>query len=762
MSVGSSIKRVDAQAKVTGKARFTGDFAMPGMRIAKYVRSPIAHGKVKRINVAKALACPGVDAVFTYADVPQILFPTAGHAYSLDAKKLDVADKLLLTDHPRHQGDGVAIVVAVDALTAEKAAALVDVDYEALPVMTDAATALAADATPIHPGGNVLKQHRIAAGDLDGAFAAAQLIVEGDYRTPVMQHCHMETVISYAYMEREDHIVIVSSTQIPHIVRRVVATALGLPWSHIRVIKPYLGGGFGNKQDVLEEPMCAFLTMKLGGIPVKIELTREECFTGSRTRHAFDVKGRMALDRDGTLKAYDLDVKSNTGGYASHGHSIASAAVSKISYLYPRIAFGYSALTYYSNRPNAGAMRGYGAPQATFVLEALIEEAAQAIGMDPVDFRLKNVARSGDRNPVNGKEIKSCGIAECLTRGRELFDWDRRRAAYRAALSQGGPRRRGVGVACFSYGANTYPVGVEISGARLVLNQDGTVNLQIGATEIGQGSDTVFAQMAAETLGIPVDQVRTLSTQDTDISPFDPGAFASRQSYTVAPAIMEAAKLLKAKILSHAARMGNLPVWGLTLRDGQILYEHSAHQPLYSVREVAMNAYYHMEEGGQLCAEVSHKTVTNPPAFGCTFVDLEVDIPLCRVTIKDILNLHDSGRILNPQLAEGQVHGGMGMAIGGALFEEMLIDEKTGRVYNGNLLDYKFPTILDLPDLRCAFVETWEPQSAYGHKALGEPPIVSPGAAIRNAVWMATGVKIDELPITPQRLYAHFVRQAVL
>ena len=294
------------------------------------------------------------------------------------------------------------------------------------------------------------------------------------------------------------------------------------------------------------------------------------------------------------------------------------------------------------------------------------------------------------------------------------------------------------------------------------MNQDATVNLQISATEIGQGADTVFAQMAADVLCIPDTWVRTISTQDTDVSPFDPGAFASRQSYVVGPAILEAATLLKEKIVAHAALMSGQPARNLTIRDGKVVYISRPDYVLYEMPQVVMNAYYNQDQGTPFFAEASHKTRTNPPSFGCTFVEVEVDIPLCKVTIKDILNLHDSGRILNPQTAEGQVQGGMGMAIGGALFEEMLIDAKTGVVLNDNLLDYKFPTILDLPDLQCSFVDAHEPQSAFGNKSLGEPPIISPGPALRNAIWMATGVKIDELPITPKRLYEHLARAGLI
>lgn len=761
MSLGSPLRRVDAEAKVTGQARYTDDMMMPGMLHACYVRSRIAHGKVSAIDTREAAAMPGVEAIFTCYDVPQTPFPTAGHAWSLDPAKHDVADRHLLTDHVRHFGDGVAIVVARDALSAERAAARVQVSYEALPVITRPQAALADDAPAIHPNGNLLRHSEINAGEPDARIAAADLQLEGHYETPVVQHCHMEGVTCYAYMEQPGHVVIVSSTQIPQIVRRTVAQALSLPWSHVRVIKPYIGGGFGNKQDVLEEPMAAFLTLRLGGKPVKVSLSREECFVATRTRHAFSIDARLGMQRDGVLQGYRLNVLSNTGAYASHGHSIASAGANKISYLYPRSAFGYCADTVYTNLPAAGAMRGYGAPQVDFALECLMDDAAANLGLDPLEVRLRNVARQGDRNPVNGKTIYSAGLSECLEKGRALFEWDQRRAAC-LAQDPDARLRRGIGVACFSYGSNTYPVGVEIAGARMLLNQDGTVNLQIGATEIGQGSDTVFAQMAAETLGIPFKHIRVISTQDTDITAFDPGAFASRQSYVAAPAIRQAAEQLRQKILAHAALLSHQPEWGLTLRDGNVVMAMQPEQVLMSVADVSMQAYYHQEIGAQILAEVSHKTTTNPPAFGCTFVDLSVDVDLCQVTINRILNLHDSGRILNPQLAEGQVHGGMGMGIGWALFEEMIIDERSGVVRNPNLLDYKFPTCVDLPDLECAFVETYEPQSAYGHKALGEPPIISPGPAIRNAIRMATGVAINALPITPKTLYREFVQAGLI
>ncbi len=760
MAVGKSPRRKDAVAKVTGRARYTDDFSMPGMLYAKYVRSPIAHGRVLRIDTGKARNLHGVEAVFTFEDVSDRRFATAGHPYCLDGSHPDIADRRLLTGHVRYHGDEVAIVVARDRLTAQKAVGLVQVEYEAYPVAVDAQTALSPDAHPIHKGGNTIDSHQFeAGGDLEKAFEAADVIVENDYKTPITWHCHMENHSAYAYMDDMEHIVVVSSTQIPHICRRIVGEALDIPWGRVRVVKPYIGGGFGNKQDVILEPMVAFLTLKLGGVPVKLELPREECFIGTRTRHATRSRNRAGATRDGVLKGLEIECVSNTGAYASHGHAVMGAASSKSCNLYPRGVIKLKATTHYANIPAAGAMRAYGSPQIIFGIECIVEEAARAIGMDPLDFRLKNVARQGDVNPLNKKEILSCALVECLEKGRELIRWDEKKDANR---NQTGHVRRGLGVACFSYGSGTYPACVEISGARLTLNQDGSVHLQVGATEIGQGSDTAFAQMAAETLGVAYENVHVVSTQDTDVTPFDTGAYASRQTYVVAPAVKEAAGKLRDDILKYAALMTGQTSEALDLINGNIVFANRPDRVVLPLGDLALDAYYHKDLGGQLTADASYKTRTNPLSFGCTFVDLEVDIPLCKVVIRQIFNVHDSGVIIHPVMAKGQVHGGLAMGIGMALFEELLVDDNSGRIYNNNLLDYKMPTFMDIPDLGCAFVENREPTGGYGNKSLGEPPNITPAPAIRNAVLDATGVKVDEIPMTPKTLYRYFSRAGLI
>jgi xanthine dehydrogenase molybdenum-binding subunit len=408
-------------AKVTGRAKYTDDFFIPGMLVAKYLRSTIAHGRVTKIDTGKAQQLPGVEAIFTYEDVPQNKFATAGHPYSLDPAHKDVEDRLLLTRDIRYWGDEIAVVVAENTIVLQEALKLIEVAYEEYDPLVTSEAALAEDAREIHAGSeNVIgESHYAVGGDIEDVLTEADVVIEGRYQTQTCQHCHIENHIAYAYMDDLEHIVVVSSTQIPHIARRIVGEALDLPWGRIRVIKPYIGGGFGNKQDVILEPMVAFLTLKLGGRPVKIDLAREEGMIGTRVRHAFNVEMRAGVNRDGTLMALDIDAVSNTGAYASHGHSVAGAAGAKSRSLYPRSAIKFHARTVYTNTPAAGAMRAYGAPQMIFAVDCMIEEAARKIGMDPVAFRIKTGRRI---NPAR------CGVdlalpALAMLRERIRYVW---------------------------------------------------------------------------------------------------------------------------------------------------------------------------------------------------------------------------------------------------------------------------------------------------------------------------------------------------
>ena len=755
MAVGQSIPRVDAFAKVTGEAKYTGDLVPRGAYTAKIVRAPVASGWVRGFDLSEAQAVPGVVRIFTCFDVPDIQFPTAGHPWSTEKAHQDICDRKLLNAHIRVWGDEIAVVVARDRVSAARAARLVHAEIEAFPPLSTPAEAMAPGAIPLHSEhpDNVLSHSQFHLGEGTFAQAAAApgaVVVSGHYSVPAVQHCHMEPVHSAAYMEGQK-ITVITSTQIPHIVRRVCGQALGIPWSRVRVVKPYIGGGFGNKQDVLVEPLAAWLTTQLGGHAVEIELSREEVTGCTRTRHAFDWDVQAAASPDGTLLARTYCAKSNQGGYASHGHAIAANAANIFKQCYrDRVSLDSESYTVYTNRPTAGAMRGYGIPQGCFITEALTDDLADALGMDPLEFRLKNCVQAGYVDPHNGITMHSYGLAQALEKGRQAIGWDEKRRRYQ---NQTGPRRRGVGMALFTYKSNVYPISLETASCRMALHEDGRVTVQMGATEIGQGADTAFTQIAAESIGLPVSAIDIQSTQDTDVTPFDTGAYASRQTYVSGTACKMTGESLRGKILDYAARMLGRSPQGLTITDGNILDE--AGQAVLTVADVGMESCYSLTDSRHLTAEETYHCEQNTFSTGACFAEIEVDIPLGQIHVLRLINVHDSGRLINPKLAEAQVHGGMSMGLGYALSEELLFDDAC-KPLNANLLDYKIPTAMDTPKLEALFVEVDDPTGPYGNKALGEPPAIPVAPAIRNALLHATGVSVHSLPLTPQKLIEHF------
>ena len=748
--IGQSVERWDAIAKVQGKADYTADLPKKNVLYGKILRATIAHGLVKKLDVSEALKVEGVIKVLTPDDLPDLKFPTAGHPYTLDPKLPDIADRNILTKRVRLYGDEIAAVIAENELAAEKALEKIKVEYEEFPFYLSPEEALAEGAVEIHDGSkNLIASTKAVVGDLKKGLEEADHIIEGEYKTQIVQHCHMENQIAYAYKGSDQRWVCVSSTQIPHICRRILGEAFGMPWGKFRVVKPFIGGGFGNKQDVTIEPLAVAMSMAVGGEPVMVELQREESIAWTRVRHAISYKVKLGVKKDGTITALEMDAVSNNGAYASHGHSIAGKGAGILQSLYKMPNMEYNSKTVYTNTASAGAMRGYGVPQVVFAMESIIEKAAKELGIDPVELRLKNLVGPNTENPVSHVMFFSNKLKECVEEGMKNFSWDERKK--QADSQKTGDFRRGVGMAVFAYATGVYPKSLEIGGCRLTLNQDGTVKLMVGATEIGQGSDTVFKQMVAETTGIPYDHIYTDMNTDTDYSPFDTGAYASRQSYVSGMAVRKAAIELKEKILDAVKKFDDIDQLHTDIVNGNIVYKHSG-EVIQSVGDLALKSYYDLANGECITAEVSNNFHSNSNAMGATFADVEVDIKTGKVKILNILNVHDSGHILNPLLASGQVEGGMGMAVAYALAEELRYDEKTGAPLNNNLLDYKMPTSMDLPDMETLFVEEDDPMGPYGNKALGEPPICSPAAAIRNAVLDAIGIEVDELPIKPQKL----------
>jgi len=749
--VGKSVQRLDAIAKVTGKARYSEDFFERGMLVGKALRSPHAHAVVKRIDATRARALPGVEAVLVPADLPRLKFGTAGHPWSLDPGHRDVADRMILTDKARFVGDAIAAVVAVDLLTAEQALRLIDVEYEVLPFALTPEDAMKEGAAALHAErpDNILGSFGNGFGDIEAELAQADQVFEGEYETSIVQHCHIEPHTAFAYRDTHGRIVINSSTQIPHIVRRVVAQALGLRWGMVQVIKPYLGGGFGAKQDVVVEPLVAAMTLGVQGRPVRYALTREEVFIDSRTRHAMKIHLKTAVSRDGRLLGTWVRMLSNSGAYASHGHAIAMAGGTNFRSLYNFRTVKFEPLTVSTNLPVAGAMRGYGSPQMYFALESHLDDIARKLDLDPITFRQRNLVPLGHTDPLTRITVRSQGVAECIERGKALIQWDEKKRQY---AGQTGDRRRGVGMACFGYASGTFPFSLELAGARIVMAQDGSVTLQVGATEIGQGSDTVFAQITAEVLGIPFDMVQVVTAQDTDITPFDPGSYASRQTCVTGVAVRKAALEARAKVLAIASRKCGLSADELDIQDC-VIVERRLGSPVCTLEDVAMDSYYDRLHADPIKSDVSANVRTSAMSYGATFVAVEVDLPTGKIEVLELYNVHDSGVIINPMLAEGQVHGGVSMALGAALLEQLLFDPATGKALNNNLLDYKLPTIMDTPKINAAFVRTVDPSGSFGAKALGECPVISPGPALRNAVLDATGVAFNKLPLYPQAVF---------
>ena len=771
--IGKSNLRVDALAKVTGNAKYTADLMPKGAYVAKVLHSTIANGEVVKMDTEEAKKVPGVIGVFTCFDVPDVEFPTAGHPWSTDPHHQDIADRKLLNKRVRLYGDDIAAVVAEDEVAASRALKLIKVEYKEYPVHTHAREMLnASDATPLHE--NWRKDNVIAhttfgteGYDYDKAKAEAEkqygkdnlIEVVKNVKTPRISHCHIELPVSFAYVDANGKVTVTSSTQIPHIARRIIGQALNIPWGKVRVIKPYIGGGFGNKQDVLYEPLCAWLSVKCGGHPVFLEVSREETIIGTRTRHPMDGDVKGLCTKDGKLLTRELVNYSTNGGYAGHGHSITAKCAGIFQNLYKNpLGVKSEAYTVWTNAPTSAAMRAYGVPQAVSFAETLIDDLCVKGGFDPLKFRMDNIC--DETLNAGGVGFYTYGLKECMKIGSEKIEWDKKRKEY---VNQTGPIRRGIGMCSFIYQTAVAPIALETSSIRMILNQDGSMQLQTGATEIGQGADTVFTQICAESTGITPDKIFIMSNQDTDVTPFDTGAYGSRQSYVAGNSIKECGKLFKKNICDYAVIMleGKKKTEDLDVVDNFVV-DKNTKEKLLSLAKIGVTSFYSVEHNQHITAEKTTSLTTNTFASGCTFVDLEVDMPLGLINIKKIISVHDSGTLLNPALATAQVHGGISMSLGYGMSEELILDLKTGKPYNDNLLDYKIPTAMDSPDFDVEFVVLKDPTGGYGNKALGEPPTVAPAVALRNAVLNATGIGFDEFPLTAQRLVHAFKEKGLI
>ncbi|MCA1900280.1 MAG: molybdopterin-dependent oxidoreductase [Chloroflexi bacterium] len=775
-TVGKPEVKVDAVKLVQGKPAFAADFEKRGLLHAKVLHSPHAHARIKRIDASKARALEGVAAALTWQDIPRVVYSTAGQSDPIPGP----LDTFSLDNKVRFVGDRVAFVAAETPEIAEKALSLIDVEYEILPAILDSREAMT---SPIrihdepeyvnfadsNPEKNLAAHIRIDIGDVEKGFAEADQIFEAEYEVPKVQQAHIEPHVCITYWDEDDRLVIRTSTQVPFHVRRMLAPVLGLPVKRIRVIKPRIGGGFGGKQEVLMEDVAAHLTIATGR-PVIYEYTREEEFTAARSRHPMRIKMKTGVKKDGTITANEMYALSDTGAYGCHALTVTGNTGHKAMALYvgdgeyrksPNIRF-YADVVY-TNTPPAGAYRGYGVPQGYWPVERHMEKIARAMGFDPIEFRLKNAIRPGEYHPFStawneGREprpeiIHTVGLEQCVAQGKAAIGWDQKfgNEAWRVAQVNNLPyKRKGIGVALVMQG--TAIPYLDMGGASIKMNDDGSFNLLVGATDLGTGSDTVLAQMAAEALGVPVEDIITYSS-DTDFTPFDKGAYASSTTYISGTAVTKAAQICAERIKIRAAKMLGLSDYA-TIR----LFDKKACAPdgrSVTLAEIALDTL-HRSEQEQIMGVASYVSPSSPPPFAAQFAEVTVDTETGQVTVDKLVMAVDSGVIVNPLTASGQIEGGMTQALGYAVCEEMRYDEK-GQAIERDFDRYHIFRADEMPELETIFVETFEPTHPFGVKAVAEIPMDGVAPAVGNAILDALGVNIDSNPVTPEKVWRAIV-----
>lgn len=754
--VGKSEVKVDAKKLAQGRPVFTDDFRLDGMLYGALLTSPHAHAIIRKIDASKARALPGVVVVFTHEDLPRVKYTTGGQSYPQPLPY----DQVCLDNKVRHVGDRVAVVAAETLEIAQHALNLIEVEYEVLPPVIDPEEAMAEGAPVIHDEADTVGIHDAAhnivhhieaeAGDVDKAFKESDFVYEGEYRTPKQQHVHLEMHVCITYFDEDDRLVVRTSTQVPFHIRRMLAPLINLPVKKIRVIKPRIGGGFGNKQEMILEDLCAHLTMATGR-PVRMEYTRAQEFTSSRSRHANIIRYKVGI-KDNKLTVADLYLVGDTGAYGCHGLTVNMVGGFKGLTLYNPPNARFTCDVVYTNTPPAGAFRGYGAMQCEYGIEVMMAEVAEKLGLDEVEFKRNNWIKLGENMHLSkalgeGREgteqsLMSSALEQCVEIGLKATDFHAKREANR---HQSGDLRRGIGMAVVIHGSGI--AGLDMGAATLKMNDDGSFNLLIGATDLGTASDTILGQMAAEVLGTPLDDIVVYSS-DTDFTPFDKGAYASSTTYVSGGAVRKAALEIRKQIIDHAALMlGISTTDGFKLENRQVIVPDGR---TVSLQEVALSSLHQLDQH-QIMATASHVSPVSPPPTAAQFVEMTVDTKTGKITIERLLMVVDCGRVINPITAAGQVEGGMSQAMGFALTEEMLFDQN-GQPLNPDLKKYHIPRAKEMPATDVIFVQTNEPTGPFGAKSVSEIAIDGVAPALASALHDATGVWMRTLPYTPERV----------
>ncbi len=754
--VGRSERKVDGIALVTGKPKFVTDIDLSNMLYVKILHSPYAHARITEINTSRAESLPGVMCVLSSKNTPSTRYTTAGQGYPEPSPY----DTRMFDTKVRFVGDRVAAVAAETEEIALQALKEIEVHYEELPpvLSVDAATALETaiihdekDASGIFdPARNISAKIDINVGDVTQGFAESDFIVETTCETQYAQHTPIEPHVVLSYLDEDGRLVLRTSTQVPFHVRRIVSYVLGIPLHRIRVIKPRIGGSFGVKQEVLLEDLAGLVTLRTDR-PALIELTRQEEFVSTRTRHPMRIRVKLGAKRNGVLHAIEMEALSNTGAYGSHSLTVLSNVGSKTLPLYNKAKnVRFSGKAVYTNLPVAGAYRGYGATQGYYSLEVAMDELAGQLGLDPIELRRRNHIRCGESSPIfeeigEGREgvaqtINSCELERCLEIGAKRIGW----AKKRGSRTRNGSWVHGLGMSIHMQGSGI--AQVDMGAATIKMNEDGSFNLLVGATDLGTGSDTILGQIAAEVLGVPLSKVIVYSS-DTDFTPFDVGAYASSTTYVSGTAVKRAAEEVRGQIVEVAAAMLESDITSLAIKDEQVI---SIDGRSVTLAEACQRAMYQADQF-QIGAMASCVQDQSPPPFMSSFAEVAVDTETGFVKIVDYVAVVDCGTVINPKMAQGQIEGALVNGIGYALSEVMLFSP-TGRVQNATLFDYKILGALDIPPIDITLLDSYEPTGPMGAKSIAEIGINGPIPTIANAIYDAVGVRLTKTPFTPERV----------
>ena len=750
-TVNTSVEKKDAMALVTGKPVYTDDLAPADCLVVKVLRSPHAHALIREIHTEKAEKTAGIACVLTYKDVPQKRFTMAGQTYPEPSPY----DRLILDQRMRFVGDAAAIVAGETEEAVDRAMRLIKVEYEVLEPILDFRQAKD-NPVLVHPeesweslcpvgadnNRNLCASGGEAHGDVDQVLSRCDYVVEEVYHTRANQQAMMETFRAYCYLDTYGRLNMVASTQVTFHVRRILAHALDIPKSRVRVIKPRIGGGFGAKQTVVAEVYPAIVTMRTGR-PAKMIYSRYESQIASSPRHEMEVHVRIGADKAGILQAIDVYTLSNTGAYGEHGPTTVGLSGHKSIPLYrtPK-AFRFAYDVVYTNCMSAGAYRGYGATQGIFAVESAVSELAEKMGMDPVKLRELNMVREGDIMPAYyGETLNSCALDRCMARAKEMIRWEEKYPR----VDMGNGKVRGVGVAMAMQGSAIS--GVDVASVELRLNDDGFYTLLIGASDMGTGCDTTLAQVAADCLECNLDEIVVHGT-DTDISPYDSGSYASSTMYLTGMAVMKACGEMRKKLMKKGAEYLSCSEDGLEF-DGKRVYQTSGDLEI-SLKDIGNRAMCFNEE--MLSAGASHTSPVSPPPFMVGMAEVEVDQETGAVELLDYVAVVDCGTTINPNLARIQTEGGIAQGIGMAMYEDVTYSAR-GQMLQNSFMQYKLPTRQDVGDIRVEFESSYEPTGPFGAKSIGEIVINTPSPAIADAVANAVGSRIRDLPVTAEKVY---------